>query len=100
MQSVSPLDIDRSSPIPLDAAARHGVLARVAAALFEPVDIAYLVFFRVVFGAIMLWECYRYFSTGWIHRYYIGPSFYFGYFRSEERRVGKECRSRRVPEPR
>jgi len=80
MQSVSPLDIDRSSPIPLDAAARHGVLTRFAAALFEPVDIAYLVFFRVVFGAIMLWECYRYFSTGWIHRYYIGPSFYFGYF--------------------
>ncbi|HEY5884856.1 MAG TPA: HTTM domain-containing protein [Pyrinomonadaceae bacterium] len=80
MQSVSPIDIDRSLPIPRDAVAKQGALARLGAALFEPVDIAYLVFFRVVFGAIMLWECYRYFSTGWIHRYYIAPSFYFGYF--------------------
>jgi hypothetical protein len=80
MQSVSPIDIDTSLPIARDAAAKPGVLARAAAALFQPVDIAYLVFFRAVFGAIMLWEVYRYFSTGWIHRYYIAPSFYFGYF--------------------
>lgn len=30
--------------------------------LFAPVDIASLVFFRVAFGAIMLWEIYHFFS--------------------------------------
>ena len=81
MQSVSPIDIDGSvATIPRDATAKPGVLARIAAALFHPVDIAFLVFFRVVLGAIMLWEVYRFFSSGWIRRYFIDPSFYFGYF--------------------
>jgi hypothetical protein len=47
--------------------------------LFEPIDIAPLVFFRVVFGGIMLWEVYRYFSYGWIERYFIEPTFFFKY---------------------
>ncbi len=81
MQSVSPIEIEASAPsIPVVTAAKSGLLQRLCAALFEQVDIAYLAFFRIVFGAIMLWEVYRYFSTGWIHRYYIAPSFYFGYF--------------------
>ena len=81
MQSVSPIDIDDAvATIPRDVTEKSGLLERVGAALFQPVDIAFLVFFRVVFGSIMLWEVYRYFSTGWIRRYYIDPSFYFGYF--------------------
>lgn len=81
MQSVSPIEIEGSvASLPREATGKSRVLARVAAALFEPVDIAFLVFFRVVFGAIMLWEVYRFFSTGWIRRYFIDPSFYFGYF--------------------
>jgi hypothetical protein len=81
MQSVSPIDIETALPsVAAAQQARAGWLSRICAALFQPVDIAVLVFFRVVFGAIMLWEVYRYFSTGWIHRYYIAPSFYFGYF--------------------
>ena len=47
--------------------------------LFEPVDISSLVFFRVAFGSILVWEVVRYFSHGWISRYYIEPSFYFTY---------------------
>ena len=47
--------------------------------LFEPIDIAPLVFFRFFFGGIMLWEVYRYFSHGWIERYYIEPTFFFKY---------------------
>ncbi|HKO61878.1 MAG TPA: HTTM domain-containing protein [Pyrinomonadaceae bacterium] len=81
MQSISPIEVEATLPSTRVAAnARASLLSRVGAALFQPVDIAVLVFFRVVFGAIMLWEIYRYFSTGWIHRYYIAPSFYFGYF--------------------
>ena len=81
MQSVSPIDIEGSvASIPREGTAKPRLLARAVAALFEPVDIAFLVFFRVVFGAIMMWEVYRFFSTGWIRRYFIDPSFYFGYF--------------------
>jgi vitamin K-dependent gamma-carboxylase-like protein len=59
---------------------RPGRFARLAARLQEPVDIAPLVYFRVLFGAIMLWEVYRYFSKGWIARYFIKPTMHPGYF--------------------
>jgi hypothetical protein len=81
MQSVSPIEIETSAPsVSTVEGAKPGLLQRVCAALFEPVDISFLVFFRAVFGAIMLWEVYRYFSSGWIPRYYIEPVFYFGYY--------------------
>ena len=48
--------------------------------LQAPTDIAVLVYFRVAFGAIMLWEMWRYASYGWIGRYWIEPSFHFTYF--------------------
>jgi hypothetical protein len=48
--------------------------------LFAPVDLAALVYFRIAFGAIMLWEVWRYFDHGWIKRYYIDPTFYFTYY--------------------
>lgn len=38
-----------------------------------------IVAFRILFGAIMLWEVYRYFDSGWIHRYWIEPIFNFKY---------------------
>ena len=79
MESISPIEATLPSAA-VTTQTRTGFLARLGAALFEPVDIAFLVFFRVVFGAIMLWEVYRFFSTGWIRRYFIDPSFYFGYF--------------------
>jgi vitamin K-dependent gamma-carboxylase len=47
--------------------------------LFAPVDVAPLVYARIVFGALMLVEVYRFFSHGWIHRYYVAPSFTFTY---------------------
>lgn len=56
------------------------LLQRVCAELFRPVDISFLVFFRILFGAIMLWEVYRYFTRGWINRYYIEPVVNFGYY--------------------
>lgn len=47
--------------------------------LSEPQDISGLIFFRLAFGAILLWEVCRYFQHGWIHRYWIGPDFFFTY---------------------
>lgn len=44
-----------------------------------PVDIASIVTFRIIFGAFMLWEVYRYFDHGWIPRYWIEPAYNFTY---------------------
>lgn len=48
--------------------------------LFTQVDAASFSVFRIGFGAIMVWEVYRYFSHGWIDRYFIEPLFHFKYF--------------------
>jgi vitamin K-dependent gamma-carboxylase len=56
------------------------LIQRICMRLLEPVDISFLIFFRVVFGVIMLWEVYRYFTYGWINRYYIEPTVYFSYY--------------------
>ena len=49
-------------------------------ALSQPLDIAWLVFFRVAFGGVMLWEVFRYFAGDRIRRYYIEPTIFFSYF--------------------
>lgn len=46
---------------------------------FAPVDISSVAFFRIGFGAIMLWEVCRYVSYGWVYLYYIGPEYHFPY---------------------
>jgi len=48
--------------------------------LFRPIDIAPLVYFRIILGAVMLWEIIRYFKGGKVYRYYIQPEIYFKYF--------------------
>jgi vitamin K-dependent gamma-carboxylase len=55
-------------------------LGRVQRRAFEAVDIAALVFFRIAFGLLMLWEVVRYFAHGWIARYWIAPRFLFSYY--------------------
>lgn len=57
-----------------------GRLQQLLGPLFDPVDIASLVFFRVAFGLIMVWEVWRYFTYGWIANYYIDPVFHFTYY--------------------
>jgi len=47
---------------------------------FEPVDIASLIFFRIAFGLLMVWEVWRYFHYGWIASYWIAPRFLFKYY--------------------
>jgi vitamin K-dependent gamma-carboxylase len=48
--------------------------------LFAPVDIASLVYFRILFGAILLVEVWRYFHNGWIDAQFLGPPFHFTYY--------------------
>jgi len=59
---------------------RNTLLQRLCTTLLRPVDISFLIFFRIVFGAIMFWEVYRYFTHNWISRYYIEPTIYFTYY--------------------
>ncbi len=54
--------------------------SRFRSRFFDPVDIASIVYFRIVFGLLMLWEVYRYFSMGWISRYWIDPPVNFPYY--------------------
>ena len=53
---------------------------RLLVRLAAPVDIAPLVWFRILFGAIMVCEVLRYYSFGWISRYYIEPTMHFKYY--------------------
>lgn len=46
---------------------------------FEPRDAASLVFFRVTFGLILLWEATRFFVNGLIDSVYLEPRFHFTY---------------------
>lgn len=48
--------------------------------LFAPIDASSLVVFRIGFGIIMIWDVIRYWSAGWISKYYIDPQFYFKYY--------------------
>jgi len=81
MQTVPQQDVQITSPFPVaSSSAKSTLLQRVCAALFEPVDISFLVFFRILFGGIMLWETYRYFTHGWIARYYVEPVLNFTYY--------------------
>lgn len=53
--------------------------------LFQPIDIASLIVFRVAFGAIMTWEALRYLvprvpdGISWTRQFYIEPQFLFKY---------------------
>ena len=61
---------DRASPV------AAGLLPR----LFAPVDIASLALFRMIFGATMLWNAWRYLSKGWVEELYVKPRFQFTYY--------------------
>ena len=48
--------------------------------LQEPVDAASLAFFRIVFGAVMLFSQVRFLLNGWVSLFYIKPKFFFKYY--------------------
>ena len=51
-----------------------------AARLFTPVDASFLAYFRIAFGAIMLWETWRFIRYDWVGLYFSGNEFYFKYW--------------------
>ncbi|HET6975985.1 MAG TPA: HTTM domain-containing protein [Pyrinomonadaceae bacterium] len=77
MRTVSTPEVQITEP---STVAQGNLLQRLYAALFKPVDISFLVFFRIVFGGITLWEVYRYFTHGWIARYFVDTDLTFPYY--------------------
>ena len=55
-------------------------LRKIREDLFNPVDIGSIVVFRMMFGAILFWEVWRFFGHDWISSFYIERKFYFKYF--------------------
>jgi vitamin K-dependent gamma-carboxylase len=55
-------------------------LAKVQNSAFARVDIASLVFFRIAFGLLMMWEVWRYFSHHRIGHFWLDPPFLFKYY--------------------
>ena len=81
MQTAPTQEVQVAAPFDVaSSGAKANFLQRLCAALFNPVDISFLVFFRILFGGIMLWEVYRYFTYGWITRYFIEPAINFTYY--------------------
>lgn len=72
--------LDLSPPIVLPHAEQSSLRNRILAWLFAPIAILPLVYFRVFFGAIMVWEVSRYFEHDWIKRYFIDPNFFFTFY--------------------
>ena len=59
--------------------AEDSLMSRVHRGLHRRVDISSLVFFRIAFGAIMVWEVTRYYGFGWVQRYFVEPTYNFPY---------------------
>ena len=64
---------------PVRATQGSGV-RRLRQRLFEPVDIASIAIFRILFGAVLFWEVWRFFSNDWVRKFYIDRTYYFKYF--------------------
>ena len=47
--------------------------------LYTPSDIASLIFFRICFGALGVWEVIRFFYHGWVEHLYAKATFHFKY---------------------
>jgi vitamin K-dependent gamma-carboxylase len=57
-----------------------GRVARLARHLLTPVDAAWLVAFRVLFGLTLAFSMQRFLANGWVERFYVAPSFHFKYW--------------------
>ena len=54
-------------------------MSKIKIFLSKPTDISSLVFLRVSFGLLMLWELSRFFVYGWVDELYIQQVFHFKY---------------------
>lgn len=72
--------VDELTTVGVMRAASRSLTERWTDRLFEPIDGSSLAAFRVMFGFIMLVEVWRFWTHGWIERYYIHSNFMFKYY--------------------
>jgi len=48
--------------------------------LFHPVDARSIAVFRIGFGLLLLWECFKYVDSNWLANQYIDRPFHFKYY--------------------
>ncbi|MGE3820966.1 MAG: HTTM domain-containing protein [Isosphaeraceae bacterium] len=77
--SESAATLTAAPPAKTTSPARPDTSLAFARALFRPVDVAPLVYLRIVFGTVMLWEVVRHFRNGWVRHLYVEPVFHFTY---------------------
>ncbi|WP_170161975.1 HTTM domain-containing protein [Paracoccus siganidrum] len=53
--------------------------SRIRARLSRPVAAPSLALFRILFGALLLWDCWRFIRDDRVWRYWIAPEFHFSY---------------------
>lgn len=53
---------------------------RLVARLLEPVDIAWLAAFRVLYGLALAVSMWRFIANGWVERFFVEPAFHFKYW--------------------
>lgn len=71
------MSLDHAPPAPVRSLPLR---ERFRSALFAPVDISSLVYFRIVFGLVVAWEAWRYISWGWVDRDFLSRTFLFTYW--------------------
>ncbi len=71
---------DAAASLDASPSAATSPVAAAARRLFAPVDVASLVYFRILFGALMLVEVLRYLGKGWVKAYFVDPTFHFKYY--------------------
>ncbi len=62
------------------ADAAGGSSRGLRALLLRPVDTAWLVVFRMLFGAAVCVSMLRFLAYGWVERFFVQPSFFFKYW--------------------
>ncbi|MEO1669015.1 MAG: HTTM domain-containing protein [Chloroflexota bacterium] len=75
----APPTVLRTTPDHQEAMSIMSIANRLHTYLYRPVSIVPLVLFRVAFGAIMIWEVWRYFHYDRVERYYMRPLTFFPY---------------------
>jgi hypothetical protein len=72
--------VTRTSPPSVTDSARLGRFARLRAHLLAPVDAAWLVAFRAIYGLLLAISMARFLAYGWVDSFFVEPRFHFKYW--------------------
>lgn len=59
---------------------REKFISNLFSRISNPIPAWSLGFYRIVFGILLFILAFRYFSNGWISKYFLDPSFHFKFY--------------------